>query len=117
MPLLRPPSSEELLEFRACGSAGNPGIGLLDLRTGQVYLRVASVLGGGDHLSFAEDVLEITDLAETGHLRGFVVFPKGHAWVIVNASGLNPHRNKMEKALFQDLTVLLESVLGSCSQE
>lgn len=50
--LLPPP--EDLDAFRRSVRPNDPGIGILDIRSGQLYLAVASALPDGDHASLAE---------------------------------------------------------------
>ena len=114
---LQPPSTDEILLLRERVSVHNPGVGLIDTRTGLIYLRPASTFDGGDHLGLAEAVLGIHDISQAGDLRGFIVLPDSGGWKIVNVSGLNPHEHKMEKPLFNAAAVLLESLLGHCSTE
>ena len=110
---ISPPSIDELEAFRRAVSPTNPGIGILDTRTGQLYLAVASALADGDHASLAEQALGITDVDQAAHLRGFVVGVDGSHWRTVNHSGLNPHNNRMERQFFDELKAVLDRCLGA----
>ena len=108
---MQPPSQDELRAFLKSVGPANPGIGLLDTRTGQIYLYAASALADGDHASLAELVLGIVDIDHASHLRGFVIGTDGNVWRIVNHSGLNPRNNRMEPELFDELRRVLSGGL------
>lgn len=108
-----PPAAEELEAFRHAVTPANPGIGILDTRSGRLYLYAASALADGDHASLAEQALGITDIDHAGHLRGFVVGLDGAHWRIVNHSGLNPDNNRMEPEYFNELKAVLTRHLGA----
>jgi hypothetical protein len=100
---LLPPPPDELEVFVSAASPHNPGIGILDIRSGQLYLMAASMLADGDHASLAELALGIVDVDQAPHLRGFVVGMDADSWRIVNNSGLNPVENRVESELFDEL--------------
>lgn len=106
-----PPADTDLKAFVLAATRSDPGIGILDLRDGRVYLAVASSLTGGDHASLAERELGITDIDAAAELRGFVVGRDASGWTIVNNSGLNPRGNRMEAELFISLEALLKRLL------
>jgi hypothetical protein len=108
--LLLPPP-DELEVFLRAASPHNPGIGILDTRSGQLHLMAASMLADGDHASLAELVLGFVDIDQAAHLRGFVVGMDANSWRIVNNSGLNPVGNRMESELFDELLTTLLPLL------
>lgn len=107
-----PPPDDQIRAFLQAVNPSNPGIGLLDLATGQLYLYAASALQDGDHASLAEMVLGIVDIDDGQALRGFVMGTDGKAWRILNHSGLNPVSNKMEPELFDELCRVISSSTG-----
>lgn len=107
------PRLDELHAFLRATTPNDPGIGILDIRSGQIYLSVASGLPDGDHASLAEQALGITEADDAGHLRGFVVGFDSKDWRIINNSGLNPNNNRMEPELFEEITNTLLPLLRS----
>ena len=107
-----PPAPEHIQKFLRAVTATNPGIGLLDTRTGRLYLCVASALADGDHASLVEQELGIVEADDAAHLRGFVIGLDGNSWRFVNNSGLNPMNNRMEPELFDELQAVLTSAMN-----
>ena len=109
---MKVPAAEVLDAFRRNVRANDPGIGILDTRSGEIYLAVASRVPGGDHASLAEMALGVIDVDEATMLRGFVVGVHDGSWQFVNNSGLNPVDNRMEAELFEELVAMLSAALG-----
>lgn len=103
---LTPPSPQtvQLVIDALSHDPSDVGIGIIDTKTGKVYLAPASALPEGDHVSLVERTWDITDIADAAHIRGFVVGrTSGGNLQVVNNSGLNPANNRMEPELFESL--------------
>jgi hypothetical protein len=112
-----PPPDRELKDFLRCATSRNPGIGVVDTRSGKIYLAAASILPDGDHASLLETKLGIRDLDGSRDMRGFVVVPHDDRFQFINNSGLNPRRNQMEEHLFKEVTTVLTKRLQSLRQD
>jgi hypothetical protein len=117
MPALVLPAARKVRKILGTVSSGNPAIGIIDARTGKVYLSAASDLDGGDHATLIKEALRIYDRERAMHVRGFVVVPEQGQWHVLNVSGLNPLDNQMEAELFEELESMLMPLLGDCPLE